>query len=298
MDKVVGFIGLGIMGAPMAAHLLDAGFDVVTFVRRSPPDDSLVRKGIRVVANATELASAATVIITIVPDTADVLLVMKGEGGVFAGNLTGKLVIDMSSIAQAETVELHETALRLGAAFLDAPVSGGEVGAKAATLSIMAGGDETAFQRAMPIFSAMGKNITYVGGPGAGQAAKIANQIIVALTIEAVGEALLFASKLGADPARVRQALMGGLASSRILELHGDRMISRTFSPGFRIRLHRKDLGLALQGAKARGISLPATALTHELMNSCIAHGLADLDHSALVQALERMSNHTVGEGQ
>ena len=235
-------------------------------------------------------------IITMVPDTPQVEAALFGPDGVAAGLSAGKLVIDMSSISPIETKAFAEKIEALDCHYLDAPVSGGEVGAKAASLTIMVGGPQAAFDRAQPIFETMGKNITLVGGNGVGQTTKVANQIVVALTIEAVGEALVFASKAGADPAKVRQALMGGLASSRILEVHGERMVKRTFDPGFRIELHQKDLNLALQGAKALGVSLPNTATAQELFNACVANGGAAWDHSAMVKALELLANHPVAE--
>ena len=290
----IGFIGLGIMGAPMAGHLLDGGHTVVTATHRSAPAKELTDKGLKVLDSAADVARAAEVIITMVPDTPQVEAVLFGENGVAAGLSAGKLVIDMSSISPIATKDFARRINDLGCDYLDAPVSGGEVGAKAASLTIMIGGSEAAFGRAKPLFELMGKNITLVGDNGVGQTTKVANQIVVALTIEAVAEALLFASKAGADPAKVRQALMGGLASSRILEVHGERMIKRTFDPGFRIELHQKDLNLALQGAKALGVSLPNTATAQELFNACAANGGAAWDHSALVRALEIMANHNV----
>lgn len=292
--KKIGFIGLGIMGAPMAGHLLDAGYEVVTTDHRGPAPRDLVAKGLKTVNGNRAVAEAADIIVTMVPDTPQVADVLFGENGVGEGLSKGKLFIDMSSISPIETKEFARKVNALGADYLDAPVSGGEVGAKAASLSIMVGGEEKAFDRARPILEKMGKNITLVGPNGSGQTAKVANQIVVALTIEAVAEALVFASKAGADPAKVRQALMGGLATSRILEVHGERMIKRTFDPGFRIELHQKDLNLALQGAKALGIALPNTAATQELFNSCAANGGGKDDHSGLVKALERMANHNV----
>ncbi|MGO4439439.1 2-hydroxy-3-oxopropionate reductase [Rhizobium sp. RAF56] len=290
----IGFIGLGIMGMPMARHLQDAGHTVITskFVR--PPHQELVEHGLELVETPKALAETVDTIILMLPDTPQVEDVLFGENGVYCGLAKGKLVIDMSSISPIETKEFAKKVRETGAEYIDAPVSGGQVGARNATLSIMAGGSQASFERALPLFQLMGKNITLVGDCGAGQVTKVANQIIVALTIEAVSEALVFASKAGADPARVREALMGGFASSRILEVHGERMIKRTFEPGFRISLHQKDLNLALQGAKSLGISLPNTATTQELFNSCAAHGDAGLDHSGLVRALERMANHQV----
>jgi 2-hydroxy-3-oxopropionate reductase len=223
--------------------------------------------------------------------------VLFDKGGVAEGLSAGKIVVDMSSISPIETKKFADKIKSQGCEYLDAPVSGGEVGAKAASLTIMVGGSQEAYDKVLPLFQLMGKNITLVGGNGDGQTTKVANQIIVALNIQAVAEALLFASKAGADPAKVRQALMGGFASSRILEVHGERMVKRTFNPGFRIELHQKDLNLALQGAKALGVSLPNTAAAQELMNSCAAHGMSGLDHSALCRAIEMMSNHEIAQG-
>ncbi len=289
----VGFIGLGIMGKPMAGHLIDGGHDTWLMSRSGVPKE-LADKGGKPCTTPREVAEAADVIITMVPDTPDVERVLFGSDGVVEGLSAGKLVIDMSSISPIETKAYAARINELGCDYLDAPVSGGEVGAKNAALTIMIGGPQGAFERARPLFELMGKNITRVGENGAGQTTKVANQIIVALNIEAVGEALLFASKAGADPAKVREALMGGFASSKILEVHGERMIKRTFDPGFRIELHQKDLNLALQGAKALGVSLPNTATAQELFNACRAHGGAAWDHSAMVRALEMMAKHEV----
>ena len=288
----IGFIGLGIMGKPMALHLKSAGHEIIVPERKSL--DAELRGATTVVADATAVAKAAEVIILMVPDTPDVEAVLFGPGGVAEGLSAGKLVIDMSSISPTATKEFAARVNAKGADYLDAPVSGGEVGARQATLTIMVGGPQAAFDRAKPLFEAMGKNITLVGDTGAGQTCKVANQIIVALTIEAVGEALVFASKAGADPAKVREALMGGFAASRVLEVHGDRMVKRTFAPGFRIALHQKDLGLALQGAREIGVALPQTAGAAQLMQACAANGFGDLDHSATVKALELMANHPV----
>jgi 2-hydroxy-3-oxopropionate reductase len=292
----VGFIGLGIMGAPMAGHLIDGGHEAYLMSRSGVPQD-LLDKGATACETAKAVAETADVIITMVPDTPDVDRVLFGENGIAEGLSAGKLVIDMSSIGPIETKAFAARINALGCDYIDAPVSGGEVGAKAGSLTIMIGAPEAAFERAKPLFELMGQNITLVGGNGAGQTTKVANQIIVALNIEAVGEALLFASKAGADPAKVREALMGGFASSKILEVHGERMIKRTFNPGFRIELHQKDLNLALQGAKSLGVSLPNTANAQELFNSCSAHGGAGWDHSAMVRALEIMADHEVAEG-
>src|SRR6187455_1774411 len=231
-----------------------------------------------------------------VPDTPHVEAVLFGQDGVAAGLSKGQIVVDMSSISPLATKEFAKKIEALGADYLDAPVSGGEVGAKAASLTIMVGGPERAFNTMKPVFDRMGKNVTLVGANGDGQTTKVANQIVVALTIEAVGEALLFASKAGADPSKVRQALMGGFAASRILEVHGERMIKRTFDPGFRIELHQKDLNLALTNARQLGVSLPNTSTAQELFNSCAAHGGRAWDHSAMVRALEMMADFQVGQ--
>jgi 2-hydroxy-3-oxopropionate reductase len=290
----IGFIGLGIMGAPMAGHLIAAGHSLLLKSRRAVPE-ALVAAGGTPCATAAEVAERADVVILMLPDTPDVETVLFGADGVAAGLRPGTTVIDMSSISPIATKDFAARIRERGGAYLDAPVSGGEVGAKNAALSIMVGGDEADFGRAQPLFAAMGKTVTHVGPVGSGQVAKVANQIIVALTIEAVAEGLLFASKAGADPAKVREAITGGLATSRILELHGKRMIDRTFDPGFRIGLHQKDLNLALEGARALGLSLPATALAQQLFSACVANGGAAWDHSAMVRALEIMANHEVG---
>jgi 2-hydroxy-3-oxopropionate reductase len=301
MSKL-GFIGLGIMGAPMAAHLINAGHEVFLSTRSQVKAERLTGKAVAC-GSAQEVAERADIIFMMLPDTPDVEKVLFGAKGVAAGLASGrnggkgKVVVDMSSISPMATKAFAARINELGAEYLDAPVSGGEVGAKAASLTIMIGGAEATFERVKPLFELMGKNITLVGGNGDGQTCKVANQIIVALNIAAVGEALLFASKAGADPAKVRQALMGGFAASRILEVHGERMIKRTFNPGFRIGLHQKDLSLALSGARALGVALPQTAGAAQLMQACAANGMQDLDHSALVRALELMANHQVAQG-
>ena len=289
----LGFIGLGIMGTPMAGHLRAAGHDLFVASRSKVPQ-ALLDAGAVTCADAAEVARKADIVFTMVPDTPDVEAVLFGQNGVAAGLSNGKTVVDMSSVSPIETKVFATRINALGCDYLDAPVSGGEVGARAASLTIMVGGPEAAFERVRPLFELLGKNITLVGGNGDGQTAKVANQIVVALNIAAVGEALVFASKAGADPAKVRQALMGGFAASRILEVHGERMIRRTFEPGFRIGLHQKDLNLALQGARALGVALPQTAGAAQLMQACAANGMADLDHSALVRALELMAHHAV----
>jgi 2-hydroxy-3-oxopropionate reductase len=289
MSKV-GFIGLGIMGAPMARNLLKGGHELFAHTRSQVPIE-LTADGARACEHAQAVAEAADIVIMMLPDTPDVEKVLFGERGVAAGLAPGKLVIDMSSISPLATREFARRIEALGCDYLDAPVSGGEVGAKAATLTIMVGGTQQAFARAKPLFDLMGRNVTLVGGNGDGQTAKVANQIIVALTIEAVAEALTFAAKAGADPAKVREALMGGFASSRVLEVHGERMIKRTFEPGFRIELHQKDLNLALDSARSLALALPNTAGTQQLFSACAAQGGGGWDHSAIVRALEQLAH-------
>ena len=292
MSKV-GFVGLGIMGKPMAANLMKGGHTLYLFSRSGVAPELTAAGGVAC-GSAKEVAQKADFIITMVPDTPDVEKALFGPAGVAEGLSAGKIVIDMSSISPFETKAFAERINKLTCEYVDAPVSGGEVGAKNAALTIMVGASESTFEKVKPLFELMGKNITLVGSNGAGQTCKVANQIIVALNIEAVAEALLFASKAGADPAKVRQALMGGFASSRVLEVHGERMIKRTFDPGFRIELHQKDLNLALANARKMGISLPNTATAQELFNACQAQGGGKWDHSAMVKALEALANHAV----
>ena len=287
----LGFIGLGIMGAPMCGHLIAAGHQLFVHTR-GKVSAAIADSSATQCTSARGVAERSDIVFLMLPDTPDVEKVLFGEQGVAAGLTKGKVVVDMSSISPIATKDFAARVRATGADYLDAPVSGGEVGAKNATLSIMVGGEQATFERVKPLFEAMGKNITLVGGVGDGQTAKVANQIIVALNIEAVAEALVFAAKAGADPARVRQALMGGFAMSRILEVHGERMIKRTFNPGFRIELHQKDLGLALASARALGVSLPNTATAQELFNACDGKR----DHSALVQALEKLADFETGQ--
>ncbi len=293
----IGFIGLGIMGAPMAGHLIRAGHQLFVHTRSKLAPEIAESTAVRC-ADAQAVAEQADIVFTMLPDTPDVEKVLFGERGVATGLSKGKTVVDMSSISPIATKAFAQQINALGCDYLDAPVSGGEVGAKNATLTIMVGGSEAVFARVKPLFERLGQNITLVGGNGDGQTAKVANQIIVALNIEAVAEALVFAAKAGADPAKVRQALMGGFASSKILEVHGERMIKRSFNPGFRIELHQKDLNLALSSARALGVSLPNTATAQELFNSCVAHGGQGWDHSAMVKALEKMANHALASGE
>ena len=290
----IGFIGTGIMGKPMAQNLQKAGHCLFFSEHfEKTPADLLGEHGIGL-ANPREVAQEAEFIIIMVPDTPQVDDVLFRADGVAAGVTAGKVVIDMSSISPTATKVFAEKIKATGASYLDAPVSGGEVGAKAATLSIMVGGCPKAFERVLPLFQAMGKNITHVGANGDGQTAKVANQIIVALNIQAVAEALLFAAKNGADPAKVREALMGGFAGSKILEVHGERMIKGTFDPGFRISLHQKDLNLALAGARELGLNLPNTANAQQVFSTCAAIGGSNWDHSALIKGLEHMANFNI----
>jgi len=295
----IGFIGLGVMGAPICSHLIAAGHQLYIHTRRAPPE-AIAQSRATQCTTAQGVAERADIIFTMLPDTPDVQAVLFDPAGLAAG-LKGpgrdgqrKLVVDMSSISPIATKAFATKINALGVDYLDAPVSGGEVGAKNATLSIMVGGDEAVFARARPLFELMGKNITLVGGNGDGQTAKVANQIIVALNIEAVAEALVFAAKAGADPTKVRQALMGGFASSKILEVHGERMIKRTFNPGFRIELHQKDLNLALDSARQLGVALPNTSVAQQLFSACVAQGGKAWDHSAMVRALETLAQFEV----
>jgi 2-hydroxy-3-oxopropionate reductase len=289
----IGFIGLGIMGRPMALNLKKAGHELIVPDRKSLSDD--IRKAAEVVAHPRAVAERAEVLILMVPDTPDVEAVLFGENGAAEGLHRGTLVIDMSSISPIETKDFARKVNEKGCDYLDAPVSGGQVGAEQATLTIMIGGPAAAFERAKPLFEKMGKTITHVGDEnGAGQTCKVANQIIVALNIQAVAEALVFAAKAGADPAKVRQAISGGFAASRVLELHGERMIKGAFDPGFRIRLHQKDLNLALSSARALDLALPNTAVAQQMLSSCAAHDGADLDHSALVLAIEGLAKFSL----
>jgi 2-hydroxy-3-oxopropionate reductase len=293
----LGFVGLGIMGKPMAGHLVKAGYRVHVYDTNPAPVKELVAAGAVACRNSKEVAQKSDIIFIIVPDTPDVEAAIFGPNGVAEGLKRGAIVVDMSSISPIATKDFAKRLAAMGVKMLDAPVSGGQVGAQNATLSIMVGGEVDVFERIKPYFERMGKNIVHIGDNGAGQTCKVANQIVVALTIEAVAEALLFASKAGADPAKVRAALLGGFAQSRILDLHGERMIQRKFDPGFRIRLHQKDLNLALQAARSMGLCLPNTSTTQELFNAVAAQGDSELDHSALVLALEKLANCKVGNG-
>ena len=290
----LGFIGLGIMGKPMAGHLLEAGNTVHVYDVVAASIKEVAGKGGVACQSSKEVAQKSDIIFMMVPDTPDVEAALFGKDGVAEGVKSGSIVVDMSSISPIATKEFAKKLAAMGVKMLDGPVSGGQVGAENATLSIMVGGEPKVFEQIKPYFELMGKNIVHIGGNGDGQTCKVANQIVVAETIMAISEALLFASKAGADPQKVREALLGGFAQSRILDLHGKRMIERTFKPGFRIRHQQKDLNNALQGARSLGMSLPGAAVAQELFNAVSAQGDIDLDHSALVLALEKMANHKV----
>lgn len=297
MTDAIAFIGTGIMGRPMAGHLQRAGRRLRLSPHRSGAPAELVAGGAEIVSTPAEAARGAGTVILMLPDTPDVERVLFGPDGVIEGLAPGATVIDMSSIDPIATGAFAARIEAAGCDYVDAPVSGGEVGAREAALTIMVGAREPAYERVLPLLQLMGARITRVGDPGAGQVTKVANQIIVALNIEAVAEALLFAAKAGVDPAMVREALLGGFASSRVLEVHAQRMIDRTFAPGFRIELHQKDLGLALAGARALSVALPNTAGTQQLLSSCVAAGQGDSDHSALITALEQLAHYRLDGG-
>ncbi|MDJ0832738.1 MAG: 2-hydroxy-3-oxopropionate reductase [Gammaproteobacteria bacterium] len=292
----IGFIGLGVMGRPMAAHLIKAGHSLASCINVSDIDPDLIAAGLHISESPAQVAAQSEVIITMLPDTADVEKVLLADNGVLSAIDPGKVIVDMSSISPSETRRFAAVANEQGCEYLDAPVSGGQVGAESGKLTIMVGGDPKTFDQVRPLFEIMGSNITLVGDVGSGQICKVANQIIVALNIEAVAEALVFASKAGANPARVREALMGGFAASRVLEAHGEKMIQRKFEPGFRIDLHRKDLNLALNAARELGLGLPNTASAMQLFNSIAAQeNGGSLDHSAMILALESLAGHDIG---
>ena len=294
MTETVGFIGLGIMGKPMAHNLLKAGYALVILNRHQSVTDELVAGGARVVEQPSEVAAQSQVVITMLPDSPQVEEVLVGPNGVLAGAKRGLVVLDMSTISSVVTQRLAQQLAAHGVAMLDAPVSGGDKGAIAGTLSIMVGGDAEVFSRALPIFQALGKTIVHVGASGAGQIVKSCNQIVVALTIEAVSEALVLGSKAGVDPAKILQVLSGGLAANKVMELRGEGMRTHNFTPGFRVRLHHKDLGIALGAGRAYGVPLPVTALVDQMFASLEAGGHGDIDHSALVTHIEDLAHHSI----
>lgn len=292
---MIGFIGLGIMGRPMARNLLAAGFPLVVHNRSRGAVDELVAEGAEAAASAREVAERSEVVITMLPDTPDVEQVVAGPDGVLEGAGRGMLLVDMSTISPVATRQLAERARAVGVGMLDAPVSGGDRGAVAATLSIMVGGEEEHFQRALPLFEAMGKTITHCGPTGAGQTVKACNQVVVALAIQAVSEALVLGTRAGVNPEVILRVLGGGMAQSRVMEMRGPTMAQGTFEPGFRARLHHKDLGIVLQTAREYGAALPATALMDQLLGSLVAQGRGDWDHSALLTVVEQLSSASEG---
>jgi 2-hydroxy-3-oxopropionate reductase len=295
-NPIIGFIGLGIMGKPMARNLLKAGYSLVIHNRSRAAVDELSKEGAEVAINSQEVASRSEVVITMLPDSPDVELVYAGEQGIFAGLKSGTLLIDMSSISPVVARKLAADAEKRGSDMLDAPVSGGEAGAISANLSIMIGGKTSAVERAMPIFQTLGKNIVHLGDAGAGQVTKAANQMVVGTTIAIVGEALVLAAKAGVDPAKVRQALLGGFAQSKILEAHGQKMLDRNFKPGFRIRLHEKDLKIALATGSEYGVPLMLTGVVGQMMTAMKGMGIGDLDHAGLVKFVEELAKTEIGQ--
>jgi 2-hydroxy-3-oxopropionate reductase len=296
-NPIVGFIGLGIMGKPMARNLMKAGYSLVVHNRSRAAVDELSKEGAQAAASPQEVAARSEVLITMLPDSPDVELVYVGEQGVLAGAKPGMLLIDMSSISPIVARKLAADAQKAGMDMLDAPVSGGEAGAIGATLSIMIGGTASAVERAMPIFQALGKNIVHVGDAGAGQVTKAANQMVVGTTIAIVSEALVLAAKAGVDPAKVRQALLGGFAQSKILEAHGQKMLDRNFKPGFRIRLHEKDMKIALATGSEYGVPLIVTGQVAQMMTAMKSMGNGDLDHSGLVKFVEELAQTELRKG-
>ena len=297
MIKKIGFIGLGIMGKPMATNLMGAGYQVTGYDIDQDAVKTMAKKGAGQASSPKEAAKSADAIITMLPSDQIVEEVATGKGGALEGMGKGAILVDMSTISPSTAMRVAEKLEEKGMEMLDAPVSGGDVGAKEGTLSIMVGGKQEIFERMLPVLQKMGKNVSHVGDHGAGQVAKAANQIIVALTIEAVAEALIFAKKSGVDPKRVRDALMGGFAQSRVLDLHGQKMLDRNFEPGARVRVHKKDTEIAMSMAKELGMYLPGTALVSQLWNTVAAHGGLDWDHSSLVKVLELMSETEVCPG-
>ncbi len=291
VKPTVGFIGLGIMGRPMAENLIRAGYPLIVYNRTPQKMEAVVKLGAKSTNHPAQVCDDSDIVITMLPDTPDVDQVYFGDHGIMNRVRAGQILIDMSTVSPRIARKIAEEAQAKGAESLDAPVSGGDIGAKEGTLSIMVGGSVHAFERAYPLFQVMGKNIVHIGPSGAGQVTKTCNQIVVAITIEAIGEALVLAEKSGVDPAKVRSALLGGFASSRILEIHGQRVLDRRFEPGFKMRLHRKDLNIALDTAQDMEVSTPLTALVHDMMNSLLAQGKGELDHSYLVAEIAKRAN-------
>ena len=290
----VGFIGLGIMGGPMALNLLHAGYPLVVHNRTRAREEPLVSEGASAAGSPRDVAAASDVVITMLPDSPDVEAVYFGDDGVLAGARSGQLLIDMSSIAPSVARQVASAAVEVGAQALDAPVSGGDVGAREGTLSIMVGGPEDAFDRAHPLFDVLGKTIVRLGDAGAGQTAKACNQILVAVTIEAVSEALVLASKAGVDPERLIEVLSGGLAGNKVMEVRRRNFLEHDFTPGFKVALHHKDLGIALRTARELDVFLPTTAIVDQMLSALLAAGDGGLDHSALLKVIEQASSHQI----
>jgi 2-hydroxy-3-oxopropionate reductase len=297
MAGKVGFIGLGIMGKPMARNLMEAGYGLVVYNRSWGAVEELAGNGAETAGSPKEVAEVCNTVITMLPDSPQVEEVVTGENGVLEGVTEGTLLVDMSTISPVATEKVAQKAREMGASMLDAPVSGGETGAEAGTLSIMVGGSQEDFERAKPLFDVMGKTIVHVGESGTGQVVKACNQIVVALTIEAVSEALVLGSKAGASPAKVIQVLSGGLAGNKVMEAKSENFLKHEFNPGFRLELHRKDLGIALAAGKEYGVPLPVTAIVDQVLEALVAKGSGGEDHSAMLVFIEDLAQHTIGEG-
>ena len=295
MAEKVGFVGLGVMGRPMAGNLIGAGYELVVLDRSREAVDELAGRGAETAGSPKEVAEGSDVVITMLPDSPQVREVVSGENGVFEGVKYGSLVVDMSTISPVVSQELARGAEAKGVGILDAPVSGGDVGAKGGTLSIMVGGSAEDFERAKPIFEVLGKTVVHVGGPGAGQVVKAANQIVVGITYEAVSEALVLGSKAGVDPAKILDVLSGGLAANRIMEVRRDNFLNHDFAPGFRIDLHHKDLGIALAAGREYGVPLPVTALLDQMLQALRQKGQGGKDHSGILTHLEDLAQHEIG---
>jgi len=298
MSTTIGFIGIGIMGKPMARNLMKAGYQLVVYNRTPGPMNELAAEGARAASNPRVVAEQSDVVITMLPDSPQVQEVMTGEHGVLAGARAGTLVIDMSTISPVVTQQLAQAAQASGVRMLDAPVSGGDVGARQGTLSIMVGGSAEDYEQTKPLFEVLGKTIVHVGGTGAGQVVKACNQIVVALTIEAVSEALVLGSKAGVDPSVILRVLSGGLAANRVMEVRGPNFLQHNFQPGFKIALHHKDLGIALAAGREYGVSLPVTAIVDQMLQALKLRGKGEQDHSALLTLIEDWAQHRITESK
>ena len=294
MAEKIGFIGLGIMGRPMAQNLIEAGYELVLYTRTKEKAEELAGDSATVAGSPKEVAGSADVVIAMLPDSPDVEEVVAGEDGVLEGIKEGALIIDMSTISPVVARNLAEKARKKGASMLDAPVSGGDVGARDGTLSIMVGGSGEDFERARPLFEVMGKTVTHVGEAGAGQVVKACNQIVVGLTIEAVSEALVLGSKAGVEPSKILDVLSGGLAGNKVMEVKRNKFLQHSFDPGFRVELHHKDLGIALAAGREYGVSLPVTAIVDQMLQALKAKGRGDRDHSAILTSIEDLAQHEI----